>query len=97
MGVRRHASSFGTIWFKMSTYWFYGVAVSVLLSLILFCSVTAKSFSEYLEAFFYVMICILLLWWFTIFKFHKNEHTNLIRNLEAIIQKRMENELHGFI
>lgn len=90
MGVRYWNSTFGKIWFTVSKYCYYGVSVLVLLSLFSFCSTTAKSFSEFLEAFFYVMICFLLSWWITVFLLYRNEHKDLIEELETIIQKRIK-------
>lgn len=90
MGISPWDSVSGRMWFKLSKYVYFGDATSVICSLVIFCSVTAETFSEYIEAFFYIVICFLLISWLSGFLLNKNEHDELIGELEAIIEKRMK-------
>lgn len=94
MGISPWDSFFGKMWFITAKYVYYGVSISVLSSLYLFCSLTAETFSDYVEAFFYVMICFLLISWFSVFHVSEIKHNELIGDLEAIIEERMTKEYH---
>lgn len=90
MGISHQETFLGRMWFNVSKYCYYSIVISVLCSLFLFCSKTAQTFTEYIEAFFYVMICFLLFSWYSVFLFNKNQHNQLIEQTEAIIAKRMK-------
>lgn len=73
---------------RVASRWFFiGDAATVLLSSFWYCSFTAETFNEFVEAFFYVVHTALLLTWYPVFLVQRFEYTQLMTELNAIIEK----------
>lgn len=71
----------------VSRCFFIGDTATILLSSFWYCSFTARTFNEFVEAFFFVIHTCLLMTWYQVFLSQRFKYTQLMTEIDATIGK----------
>lgn len=85
-GITCHDSCIGKYWFRFVRLFVFGVISGNLCGLTTFCFKTARSVSDYVEAFFYIMFILDATLWYIIAILHRDTYAALIHELQALIE-----------
>lgn len=85
-GITCHDSRFGRYWYCICRLSVFGVILGNLCGLTTFCFTTARSVTDYVEAFFFIMFILDATLWYIIAILYRDTYASLIHNLHTLIE-----------